>query len=75
MPIHEYLNKLKGHLERAANEAKLLFNVQQGRMAYQYNLILKEIFFQVDDKVILLIPDSTNKLCCKSQGSETIVEK
>lgn len=42
MPNHEYLNKFKGRLERATNEAKLPSKVQQCTMPYQSNLRSKE---------------------------------
>lgn len=29
-PIHEYLNKLRGRLERTSNQAKIPSEVQQG---------------------------------------------
>lgn len=42
MPIHKYLNKLSGCLEKAANEARLSTEMQQGKISYHYNLRSKK---------------------------------
>ena len=61
----EYLQQLKINLERAATEASLTAEVKQGAYAKYANrrAVYKE--FQPGDKVYLLIPDSSNKICAR----------
>lgn len=75
MPIHEYINKFRGCLERTANKAKIPSEGQQGKITYHYNLRSKEKTFEIGDKVLLLISDSTGKLYSRWQDPATILEK
>ncbi|XP_055944323.1 uncharacterized protein LOC129975294 [Argiope bruennichi] len=73
--ISKYLENLKSKLEKAAEQAKLVSAVQQENAAYYHNLRSSNRVYKVGDQVIVLIPDSTNKLFARWQGTATIVEK
>ncbi|GFU00923.1 hypothetical protein TNCV_3428901 [Trichonephila clavipes] len=74
-PVSKYLEDLKGKLEKAAEQAKLVSMVQQEKMAYYHNLRSSDRVFKVGEKMIVLIPDSTSKLFARWQGPATIIEK
>ncbi|XP_055931869.1 uncharacterized protein LOC129962156 [Argiope bruennichi] len=71
-PVPLYMEKLKKQLEDAAEKAKLISTVQQERMARYYNLRSTKKVFNPGDKVIVLLPDSRNKLLARWQGPCTI---
>ncbi|XP_055936891.1 uncharacterized protein LOC129966488 [Argiope bruennichi] len=73
--VSKYLENLKSKLEKAAEQAKLVSAVQQENAAYYHNLRSSNRVYKVGDQVIVLIPDSTNKLFARWQGPATIVEK
>ncbi|GFS68391.1 retrovirus-related Pol polyprotein from transposon 17.6 [Trichonephila clavipes] len=66
--VESYLKKLKEKLEVATNKAKLTSDVQQGSYAKYYNRQKKYREFAPGDQVIVLIPDSTNKLYARWTG-------
>ncbi|GFX72939.1 retrovirus-related Pol polyprotein from transposon 17.6 [Trichonephila clavipes] len=59
--VESYLKKLKEKLEVATHIAKLTSDVQQGSYAKYYNRQKKHREF-APDQVLVLIPDSMNKL-------------
>ncbi|GBN71862.1 Transposon Ty3-I Gag-Pol polyprotein [Araneus ventricosus] len=67
-PVTLYMEKLKKQLEDAAEKAKLISTIQQEKMAHHYNLRSTKKIFNPGDKVIVLIPDSKNKLLARWQG-------
>ncbi|XP_055932968.1 uncharacterized protein LOC129962990 [Argiope bruennichi] len=71
-PVPLYMKKLKKQLENAAEKAKLISTVQQEIMARYYNLRSTKKVFNPGDKVIVLLPDSRNKLLARWQGPCTI---
>ncbi|GBN64760.1 hypothetical protein AVEN_99713-1 [Araneus ventricosus] len=74
-PVSKYLEDLKSKFEVAAEQAKLVSAVQQENTAYYHNLRSSNKVFKVRDQVIVLIPNSTNKLFAGWQGPATIAEK
>ncbi|XP_035229675.1 uncharacterized protein LOC118201644, partial [Stegodyphus dumicola] len=70
-PIHKYLQDLKERLKRAAEQADLTSEIQQGRMAQYYNLRSSSKTFEIGDRVVVLIPDSSNRLYARWQGPAT----
>ncbi|GFU54231.1 retrovirus-related Pol polyprotein from transposon 17.6 [Trichonephila clavipes] len=60
--VKSYLKKLKEKFEKATHKAKLTSDVQQGMYAKYYNRQKKHREFAPGDQVLVLIPDSTNKL-------------
>jgi hypothetical protein len=59
---NEYLNQLKQDVELAAQYANEHASVAQQRYTTQYNLRAQDKRFDEGDSVIVLTPDSTNKL-------------
>ncbi|GFY16345.1 retrovirus-related Pol polyprotein from transposon opus [Trichonephila clavipes] len=74
-PISKYLIDLKSKLKKTAEQAKLVTAVQQENMTYYHNLRLSDKVFQVGEKAIGLIHDSTSKLFEGWQGPATNIEK
>lgn len=74
-PVSSYMEKLKAQLEDAAEKAKMTSEIQQERMAHYYNLRSSKKSFMPGDKVIVLIPDSSNKLLARWQGPGVIESK
>ncbi|XP_035218477.1 uncharacterized protein LOC118191743 [Stegodyphus dumicola] len=74
-PIHKYLQDLKERLKRAAEQADLTSEIQQGRMAQYYNLRSSSKTFEIGDRVVVLIPDSSNRLYARWQGPAVIKER
>ncbi|GFV82678.1 retrovirus-related Pol polyprotein from transposon 17.6 [Trichonephila clavipes] len=60
--VESYLKKLKEKLEVATHKAKLISDVQQGNYAKYYNRQKKHREFAPGYQVLVLIPDSMNKL-------------
>jgi transposase InsO family protein len=73
--VPQYLKDLKVRLERAAEQAQLTAQVQQERMAHYYNLRSSCKKYKEGDRVVVLIPDSTNKLYARWQGPAKIVRE
>ncbi|GBM35420.1 Retrovirus-related Pol polyprotein from transposon opus [Araneus ventricosus] len=71
-PVTLYMEKLKKQLEDTAKKAKLISTIQQEKMAHHYNLRSTKKIFNPGDNVIVLIPDSKNKLLARWQGPCTI---
>lgn len=74
-PIGSYLKKLKAQMEEVAEKAKVTSLIQQEKMASYHNLRSTRKIFEPGDKVIVLIPDSTNKLLACWQGPGVIESK
>ncbi|GFV41363.1 retrovirus-related Pol polyprotein from transposon 17.6 [Trichonephila clavipes] len=73
--VESYLKKLKEKLEIATHKAKLTSDVQQGSYAKYYNRQKKHREFAPGDQVLVLIPDSTNKLYARWTGSVKVVKR
>ena len=71
----KYLEDLKVNLQVGLDLAEE--NAAKAQAAYtnQYNAISKEKDFEVGDLVLVLIPDSTNKLLAQWLGPATVVAK
>ncbi|GFW30012.1 hypothetical protein TNCV_1593301 [Trichonephila clavipes] len=73
--VESYLKKLKEKLEVAIHKAKLTSDVQQGSYAKYYNRQKKHREFAPGDQVLVLIPDSTNKLYARWTGPVKVVKR
>jgi ribosomal protein L21E len=73
--IPQYLRGLKMRLERAAEQAKITTQIQQERMANHYNLRSSCKKFKEGDRVVMLIPDDSNKLYARWQGPGKIIKE
>ncbi|GFT15125.1 retrovirus-related Pol polyprotein from transposon 17.6 [Trichonephila clavipes] len=73
--VESYLKKLKEKLEVATHKAKLTSDVQQGSYAKYYNRQKKHREFAPGDQVLVLIPDSTNKLYAGLTGPVKVVKR
>ena len=73
--VSEYLSELQTKLKDIHDFAESHAAVEQQRYVNQYNKKARQKEFQLRQQVIVLIPDSTNKLLKKWQGPATIVEK
>ena len=70
----EILSELQQTLEHIHDEARTHSEREQRRHATFYNLKAKDKHFDVGQMVIVLLPDSTNKLMSRWQGPATVVE-
>ena len=70
--ILEYLDKLKADLEVGLDLAEENAGKAQNAYAHQYNTRSKDKGFEVGDLVLVLMPDSTNKVVAQWQGPGTI---
>ncbi|GFU27082.1 retrovirus-related Pol polyprotein from transposon 412 [Trichonephila clavipes] len=73
--VESYLKRLKEKLEVATHKAKLTSDVQQGSYAKYYNRQKKHREFAPGDQVLVLIPDSTNKLYARWTGPVKFVKR
>ncbi|GFW53038.1 retrovirus-related Pol polyprotein from transposon 17.6 [Trichonephila clavipes] len=73
--VESFLKKLKEKLEVATDKAKLTSDVQQGSYAKYYNRQKKHREFAPRDQVLVLIPDSTNKLYARWTGPVKVVKR
>ncbi|GFV82264.1 retrovirus-related Pol polyprotein from transposon 17.6 [Trichonephila clavipes] len=73
--VERYLKKLKEKLEVATHKAKLTSDVQQGSYTKYYNRQKKHREFAPGDQVLVLIPDSTNKLYARWTGPVKVVKR
>ncbi|GFT11350.1 retrovirus-related Pol polyprotein from transposon 17.6 [Trichonephila clavipes] len=73
--VESFLKKLKEKLEVATHKAKLTSDVQQGSYAKYYNRQKKHREFAPGDQVLVLIPDSTNKLYARWTGPVKVVKR
>ncbi|GFU02483.1 retrovirus-related Pol polyprotein from transposon 17.6 [Trichonephila clavipes] len=73
--VESYLKKLKEKLEIATHKAKFTSDVQPGSYAKYYNRQKKHREFAPGDQVLVLIPDSTNKLDARWTGSVKVVKR
>lgn len=73
--VTDYLQELRNRLTDAATYAEDIAGVQQQRYVSHHNLRSKDIKFEVGDEVVVLIPDSTNRLCSRWMGPGEIVDK
>ncbi|GFU18444.1 retrovirus-related Pol polyprotein from transposon opus [Trichonephila clavipes] len=71
----ELFEKAKRKLEVATHKAKLTSDVQQGSYAKYYNRQKKHREFAPGDQVLVLIPDSTNKLYARWTGPVKVVKR
>ena len=72
--VAEYLAELQSNLKSIHDYAASHAAVEQQRYVDQYNKRATDKHFQVGQQVIVLLPDSTNKLMKKWQGPGTIVQ-
>ncbi|GFX51658.1 protein NYNRIN [Trichonephila clavipes] len=73
--VESYLKKLKEKLEVETHKAKLRSDVQQSSYAKYYNRQKKHREFAPGDQVLVLIPDSTNKLYARWTGPVKVVKR
>ncbi|GFV89265.1 hypothetical protein TNCV_285981 [Trichonephila clavipes] len=73
--VESYMKKLKEKLEVATHKAKLTSDVQQGSYAKYYNRQKKHREFAPGDQVLVLIPDSTNKLYARWTDPVKVVKR
>ena len=73
--VSEYLSELQTKLKEIHDSAESHATVEQQRYVNQYNRKARHKEFQLGQQVIVLIPDSTNKLLKKWQGPASVVEK
>ncbi|GFT36313.1 protein NYNRIN [Trichonephila clavipes] len=73
--VESYLKKLKEKLEVATHKAKLTSDVQQGSYAKYYNRQKKHREFAPGDQVLVLIPNSTNKLYARWTDPVKVVKR
>ena len=71
----DYLEQLKNNLKSAAEFASGIASKKQNDYANRYNLRSSDRKFSIGDKVIVLIPDSTNKLYSRWTGPGVIVDQ
>jgi len=71
----EYLEKLKSDLQVGMGIAADNAEVAQRSYAHYYNLRSKAKQFDVGDMVLVLMPDSTNKVVARWQGPGTVTAK
>ena len=74
-PTKKYLEKLKSDLEIAKSLAIENSSVNQSRYTDRYNLRSRAKSFKEGDPVIILMHDSTNKLCARWTGPAKIRRK
>jgi len=69
------LEELKANLQVGLDLA--VTNAKKAQKSYtdQYNVLSKEKKFEVGDLVLVLLPDSTNKLMAQWQGPGTVVDQ
>ena len=73
--VENYLKELRKRLEVATEKAKLTSGVQQGNYAKYYNSRRKYREFVPGDQVLVLVPDSTNKLYARWIGPVKVVRR
>ncbi|GFV39966.1 retrovirus-related Pol polyprotein from transposon 17.6 [Trichonephila clavipes] len=73
--VESYLKKLKEKLEIATHKAKLTSDMQLGSYAKYYNRQKKHREFAQGDQVLVLIPDSMNKLYARWTGPVKVVKR
>ncbi|GFT20794.1 retrovirus-related Pol polyprotein from transposon 17.6 [Trichonephila clavipes] len=73
--VESYLKKLREKLEVATHKAKLTSDVQQGSYTNYYNRQKKHREFAPGDQVLVLIPNSTNKLYARCTGPVKVVKR
>lgn len=71
----DYLLELQHNLQVARNYTDEISNRMQERYVKQYNRYSRDKTFEINDDVLVLIPDSTNKAFAQWQGPGKIVEK
>jgi len=71
----EYLQRLKTNLEIAAEKASLIAAEKQKSYEDYFNRRSSCKKFEVGDQVILLIPDSSNKLYARWTGPGEVIER
>ena len=72
--VTEFLTDLQKNLKEIHDYADTHASQEQARYVAQYNKRAREKQFAVGQQVIVLIPDSTNKLMSRWQGPGTIVD-
>jgi hypothetical protein len=72
---NEYLEKLRAKLNAAAKIASDVANVKEAEYAHRYTLRSTAKMYHVWDLMIVLNPDSMNKLLARWIGPAEIMEK
>ena len=72
---YEYLEKLKADLQVGVELAEQNAGKAQRSYVHQYNLRARDKEFEVGDMVLVLMPDSTNKVVARWQGPGTVTAK
>lgn len=72
VPAAQYLQDLKARMELTASQVKEIAEEQQRRYTTYYNRQLRHKEFNIGDRVIALIPDSTNKLYARWTGPAVV---
>ena len=75
MTAAQYLTQLKNRLKAAAEKAIEYGGFQQQMYAKYRNRKAKEKTFEIGDEVIVLTPDSTNKIYARWIGPCTVLKK
>ncbi|GFV81596.1 retrovirus-related Pol polyprotein from transposon 297 [Trichonephila clavipes] len=73
--VESYLKNLKEKLKVATHKAKLTSDVEHGSYAKYYNRQKKHREFAPGDQVLVLIPDSMNKLYARWTGPVKVVKR
>jgi len=71
----EYLNELKLNLQTACDYADSHAMREQNRYVAHHNLRSRDKSFSVGEQVLILKPDSTNKLFSRWSGPASVVER
>ena len=71
----EYLEKLKADLQVGHSIADQCAGKRQRSYVHQYNLRARDKEFAVGDMVLVLMPDSTNKVLARWQGPGTVTAR
>ena len=72
--VAAYLRELKKNLEIAGDFATKLAKAEQASYAEYYNRRTKDKHFNVGEKVLVLAPDSSNKIYSRWHGPCTITQ-
>ena len=73
--VTDYLQELRNRLTDAAKYAEGVAKIQQEKYVSHHNLRSRDIGFEVGDEVVVLIPDSTNRLCSRWKGPGEIMDR
>jgi transposase InsO family protein len=71
---NDYLQELQRNLQLARDYASETASKMQARYVRYYNERSQDKSFQINDRVLILLPDSTNKAFAQWQGPGVIIE-